>query len=233
MAEEFARRRIDPIGATAEIDLVEIELEDLFLGEFGFQRHRQYRFAHLAIESAVGIEEHVARELLGDGRGRRDAGVIGDRDPERACQPDRIDPEMRFVAPVFDRNHRILHDLRDFFRAQPLAIAGAELDDLAAIARTHHDGLPDLGRLELVEGGQRSSGEGYGQTDEQHAEQRQRQPPENQPAQPQPPTAAAGRSAAATLALGDRRFGRSRSAPAAPLVDLALVASRQSRSPDQ
>ncbi len=94
MAEEFARGGIDPIGAAAKIDLVEIELEDLLLGEFGLQRDRQHRLAQLAVDGAVGVEKHIARELLSDGRGRGDAGVVADRNPQRARQTDRIDAEM-------------------------------------------------------------------------------------------------------------------------------------------
>ena len=74
MAEEVPRGGVDAVGAAAEIDAVEIELEDLVLGEFALERERQDRFLDLAAEAAVVGQEDVARELLGDGRGRADAG---------------------------------------------------------------------------------------------------------------------------------------------------------------
>ncbi len=41
MAEEFARSSVDAIGAAAEIDAVEVEFEDLVLGELALQRERE------------------------------------------------------------------------------------------------------------------------------------------------------------------------------------------------
>ena len=41
MAEEAPRGGVDAIGAAAEIDAIEIELEDLVLGEFPLERERQ------------------------------------------------------------------------------------------------------------------------------------------------------------------------------------------------
>ena len=79
VAEEAARGGVDAIGAAAEIDAVEIELEDLVLGELALQRQRQDRFLDLAPEAAVVGQEDVARELLGDGRGRADPAALGDR----------------------------------------------------------------------------------------------------------------------------------------------------------
>jgi len=40
VAEELAAGAVDPIGPAAEIDFVEIEFENLLLGEFPFERHR-------------------------------------------------------------------------------------------------------------------------------------------------------------------------------------------------
>ena len=72
MAEEIAAGAIDAIGTAAEINLVEIELEDLFLREFPFQRHRQNRFAQFAVDRAIVVEEYIARQLLSDGGGTAD-----------------------------------------------------------------------------------------------------------------------------------------------------------------
>src|SRR3546814_7912392 len=67
MAEKFAAGGVDAIGAAAEINLVEIEFEDLPLGEFALQREGQHHFPDLAAPAIAVVEEDVARHLLGDG----------------------------------------------------------------------------------------------------------------------------------------------------------------------
>src|SRR5690606_2859473 len=86
MAEEFAGCRVDAIGAAAEIDAVEIELQYLLLGEAALQRQRKDRLAELAAEGADVGEEYVAGELLGD---RRSA-----LDPAAALDPHRQGPDQ-------------------------------------------------------------------------------------------------------------------------------------------
>ena len=66
--EEEPRGAVDAVGAAAEIDAVQVELEDLVLGEAPFEREGEDPFADLAAEAAVVGEEDVAGELLGDGR---------------------------------------------------------------------------------------------------------------------------------------------------------------------
>jgi hypothetical protein len=48
MAEVFFRRRIDAIGAGAEIDAIEVEFENLVLGIFMLQPQRQNRLLNFA-----------------------------------------------------------------------------------------------------------------------------------------------------------------------------------------
>ena len=70
MAEEFARRGVDPVSPASEIFAVEIELEDLVLAELSLERERQDCLLDLArIVPLVG-EEDIAGELLRDGRCR-------------------------------------------------------------------------------------------------------------------------------------------------------------------
>ncbi len=203
MAEELAAGRIDAIGAAAEIDLVEIELEDLLLRELPLERHGEDRLAQLAVERPVVVEEDVARQLLADGRGTAHARTrSGQPLDDRAARAHRIDAEMRIIAAILDRDHRILHHLRDLVRGQPLAEAGAQLDDLGPVARAHDDGLRGLRRLELVIAGHRADRKGHCQADEQHQQQGQRGAPDRQPAAPcpQPARRCAARCGAAFLA---------------------------------
>ena len=65
-AEIAVRRGIDAIGAGAEIDPVEIDFEDLVLGEAVLEPQRQQGFADLAAEAPFRRQEQVLGELLGD-----------------------------------------------------------------------------------------------------------------------------------------------------------------------
>ena len=67
MAEELPGRGVDAVGAATEVDAVKVQLEDLVLGEFALQRHRQDRFLDLPAEVATVGQEDVARELLRNG----------------------------------------------------------------------------------------------------------------------------------------------------------------------
>jgi hypothetical protein len=94
MAEEAPGGRVDPVGAAAEIDPVQVEFEDLVLREAPLQRQRQHRLAQLAAECAGVGEEDVAGELLSD-RGAALAPSAGvDPDLDRAGKADRIDARM-------------------------------------------------------------------------------------------------------------------------------------------
>ena len=221
MAEEFAAGAVDPVGSAAEIDLVQIKLEDLLLREFPFECHGQHRFAQFAVKRAVGIEEHVARKLLRD-RGRAaDPLVPRHAFDDRAGEAHRIDAEMRLEALILDRDHRILHHARDFGRIEPFAEAGAQFHDLAAVARAHDDGLADLSGLQLIEAGQRSGGKGNRQRGKEQHEQNRHAAADDQPPHPQRP--------AARLFFGT--FGRCCPIARAAFAASAIVAFRQNPSP--
>jgi hypothetical protein len=68
LVEIALRRRLDAIGAGAEIDAVQIEGEDLLLGELHLQPDGQHQLLHLAAHVLVGGQEQVLGQLLGQGR---------------------------------------------------------------------------------------------------------------------------------------------------------------------
>jgi hypothetical protein len=144
MAEEAPRGRIDAVGAAAEIDPVEVELEDLLLGEAPFERHRQDRLADLAAEAAAVVEEDVAGKLLRDRRSALSPPAARRADPEGAGEADRIDAGMVAVAPVLHRDHRLAHDRRDLVVAQPLSEARPHRHDHAAVGAPHPDHLAEI-----------------------------------------------------------------------------------------
>src|ERR671913_1281566 len=102
MAEESPRSGVDAVGSAAEIDPVEIKLEDLVLRELAFNGERQDRFLDLAAERAAVGQENITRELLSDGRPalRPAAGV--DAHFRGARDADGVDAQVRAEALVLN-----------------------------------------------------------------------------------------------------------------------------------
>src|ERR1700721_4012700 len=95
------------IGAGAEIDAVEIELENLGLGVLALQPERQLSFLQFALEGAFLGQEQVFRQLLGKRRATlRNAAMqdVGNRRPQNAPG---VDAEMRIEAAVLDGDERL------------------------------------------------------------------------------------------------------------------------------
>ena len=152
MIEEFAAGGVDAVGAAAEIDLVEVQLENLVLGELALHRHRQDRLANLAARGIAVVEEDRPRQLLRDG-GRALKAAVGVAvlpcKVDRAGQPLGIDTKMRAVAAILDGDHRVLHHLRNFAAGQPAPVAGADFLDDCAVHRAHADHLALLDILKI------------------------------------------------------------------------------------
>ena len=150
LAEIAVRRGVDAIGAGAEIDPVQIDFEDLVLGEAALEPQRQQRLADLAREAALRGQEQDLGELLGDRAAALDdmAGAqIGDRG---AHQPDRVDAEMAVEAAVLGRDHRLRQVGRHLLQGQRLAEQIAEGGDQAAVGGEDRDARPPLGDGELA-----------------------------------------------------------------------------------
>ncbi len=76
LVEVGLRRGGHAVGLQAEIDLVQVELEDALLGQRLLDPDGEHRLLHLALQGAlVGAEQHVAGDLLGDGGGADRAAV--------------------------------------------------------------------------------------------------------------------------------------------------------------
>ncbi len=98
---------VHPIGAGAQIDPVEIDLQNPVLGEFGFQPQRQQQFTHFAAHGALGLQKEVFGQLLRDGAAALDDLPGADIGDHGAGQPKRVDPEMTVEAPVLGGQHRL------------------------------------------------------------------------------------------------------------------------------
>ena len=106
--EQVARHRLDAVDAAAQIDSIEIQLEDLRLGQLLLEQHREHGFLSLARRGALVREEQRARELLGQRAPTLQAIRAAHVPPHGPPQPDGIDPEMMVEAMILGRDHRVL-----------------------------------------------------------------------------------------------------------------------------
>ncbi len=112
------RRRVDAIGPGAEIDPVEVDFEELVLGEAVLEPQRQQRFADLAGDVPLRRQEHDLGELLGDRAAALDDLPGAQIDQRGARQPKGIDAEMAVEAAVLGRDHRFRQKRRHFLQGQ-------------------------------------------------------------------------------------------------------------------
>ena len=120
-AEIDLRGAIHAVRAGAEIDAVQIELEDLVLGEQLLELARARHLDDLARDRAVGREEKDLHQLLCDGRPAliEAPGLeIGER---RAGKAAEIDAVMVVEAAVLHDEKRLGQMRRHVGEAQPLA----------------------------------------------------------------------------------------------------------------
>src|SRR5262249_62070649 len=66
LAEEGSRRSLDAEGAMAEVNLVQIELEDTVLGIATLEQDCEHCLFELALEALVRRQEEHLGQLLGD-----------------------------------------------------------------------------------------------------------------------------------------------------------------------
>ena len=104
LVEIIKRRRGHAVGAEAEVNLVEVKLEDAILIERPLDPEGQDRFLDLAVVRDLVAEQEVLRHLLGYGRGTDQAAVaqqIADVAQHRAGHARQVDPEMLVKGGVF------------------------------------------------------------------------------------------------------------------------------------
>ena len=126
LGEVPPRRGVDPVRAAAEVDPIEIDLEDLLLVEAGLDPERVERLLDLAQHAALGREEHELRQLLADRAAALDHAAGLDVAYERPADADRIDAGVLIKATVLDRDHRLGQPGRDLIEREVLAVAIAE-----------------------------------------------------------------------------------------------------------
>ena len=139
-----AKRPATHIGA------VEIQFQDLFLGEVVFQPQRQEGFLDLTLQRALIGQKQVFCQLLGDRRttlnNRIGAGVFH----HRADQAENIDAEMLKETPVFGRQNRLDEVVRHLVNRFGVIVQNAALADFVAEAVEEGDGVFAIGPPVLV-----------------------------------------------------------------------------------
>jgi hypothetical protein len=130
LAEVALGRGLDAVGPGAEIDPVQIELEDLLLGEARLQPDRQDQLLGLPAIVLRRRQEEVAGELLGDGRAaaqRAAALAVAHVVDLAAGDAPRIESEVPVVPAVLDGDE----GLWDIGRQ------GVEIDRRRVLAAAH------------------------------------------------------------------------------------------------
>ena len=136
----------DPLGPVlAQVDLVEVVLEDLFLGVHPLGDHGHERFLDLALEGAVALQEEVLHELLGQGAAalhHPSPPQVGHEGPHHRH---RVHAAMVVEALVLHREHGLLHHGRHVFQPDD-----PPLFPDAVVETGDHLGLQLQGRKEFA-----------------------------------------------------------------------------------
>ena len=177
LAEVGLRGRLDPVGAVAEVDRVEVLGEDLQLRPVVGQVERQRRLLQLLEDRAVRLlPQRVLDELLLDRGCALHRALVQHVGHERPRQRAQVDAAVGHEALVLDRDHRVAHDRRDLLLGEEDLVALAQHPDRrVAVVQQHR-----VARVVLaVPGFQvrqvRGHGHEHAERERDEAEQRERQ----------------------------------------------------------
>ena len=121
------RRGPDPVGALAEEDLVDVELEDLLLGELALDLQREEDLVELSDVRLLPGEEEVPGHLHGDGAAPGPLLPGTDEVQHGAGQALPVDPGVLEEPVVLAGEKRLDEPLRDLVEAERRAPLLAEL----------------------------------------------------------------------------------------------------------
>ena len=117
--EVRARGRLDPIGAVAVVDRVQVVAKDLLLRPPAIEVVGERRLAQLLEDRALVLRgKRNLYELLRDRRGALDGLLLLDVLDGRARDAADVDAVVGVEAAVLDRDDRVLHHRCDFVFAQ-------------------------------------------------------------------------------------------------------------------
>jgi hypothetical protein len=114
-------RSLDPVRLLAEIDVVEICLEDPVLAPVAIELDCEAGLGELPADRLLRAEVEVADELLLDRRRALRESARRYVAPQRPNDPDVVDPVVLVEPPVLDSDDRLLHDGADPVQRDGLA----------------------------------------------------------------------------------------------------------------
>ena len=135
LAEEGLGGGRHAVGALAEEDDVQVEPEDLLLGELVLHAVGDEGLLQLAARGLVEREEHVARGLHGDGAGALGLVAGDDVDQRGAHHAEVVDAVVLEETVVLGRQEGVLDQLGDLLVGHRDAPLLADLRDQLAAAR--------------------------------------------------------------------------------------------------
>ena len=141
LVEIVQRCGSDAVVGKAEINFIEVELENLLLRIGRLNSHAQQDLADLAVESPVGVQEEVLRHLLGDGRGALDVMRTLEVNETRAHDSLGIDAVVGVEVLVLGRYEGFLDQGGNFVRRKiepPLARIFREEAAVSGVHARHH-----------------------------------------------------------------------------------------------
>ena len=155
LVEIIDRRRGHAVRADAEVDLIEVEFENLILGERPLHAEGEQRLLDLALDGHLVAQQEVLGDLLGDRRGAdrapvgHEPGEVGDRGAHDA---QRVDARMRVEILVLGREERLNHALRNRLDRHEHPLLVGELGQQSAVAgvQTGHRRRLVVGQLPVV-----------------------------------------------------------------------------------
>jgi hypothetical protein len=152
LAEIAAGGHFDAPGAAAEIDGVEVELEDRILAQRGLEARRHDHFADLAFVTHFVAHQQVLDDLLRDGRATLQPARLGEVADERADQAVFVDALVLIEALVLGSDECAAHVLRDFGEPHPYTalVLFEHLGEGLALAVEHDARARQLEVPELV-----------------------------------------------------------------------------------
>ena len=149
-AEVELRGGLNAEGAAAHVDAVEVELEDLALGEMRLEPEGQEGLVDLAGHRALVRQEQVLGELLGD-RGAALHDARGARiDRQRPQGADHVDAEMGVEAAVLRGEHGLGKVGRHLGERHAVVVQDAAAADLDAVVV--EEGDREVGLLQPIVG---------------------------------------------------------------------------------
>ena len=122
LVEIRLRRRLHAVDAVAEVDEVQVPLEDLVLAHFLLEAGGQDRFFDLSVDGPFWPEEGVLDDLLGDGRPALADGPGAGVGEERSGHGLQVYATVAVEAVVLDVENGVADQHRHLFQRDRLAV---------------------------------------------------------------------------------------------------------------